>query len=269
MKKSIVGIGEAVLKTSHGKSCAGGLAADVALAAVHHGETGVVISRIGQDEVGQELMREFREHGIDSSAMQYDPDLPTGRLAIRTIDRTSQTAIDDWAAFDNLQWDFDLEDVAHRADAVIVGELARRGSQTQTTIDRFIATCRHALVVYDARHRATQAFDRSAALRAIELAHGLVVDRPTLNQLVPGRGNVGTNQELLTALSQLADARELLFVVCIDDCDVRLVAEGQVFEATLAGQENHDSLSHARLTRVLIELLNEQDWQTCLDAAVA
>src|SRR5688572_16381877 len=84
-ERVIVSIGEALLAERRGSVELGGLALNYAQAAAKAGFRGAAVSRIGQDESGDQLLRLARERGIDVEHVQSDPDLPTARLLTRTV----------------------------------------------------------------------------------------------------------------------------------------------------------------------------------------
>ena len=124
-QRVIIGIGEAVLCEYPDRVEPGGLAVLCAMHATRLGHRGVPISRIGQDKAADDLTRQLRERGLNVDHIQSDPDLATGRLIIRTMAGKPRRTLTPRAAFDNLQWDFDLVDVAQTADGVVFGTLVR------------------------------------------------------------------------------------------------------------------------------------------------
>ncbi|MHC4128850.1 MAG: hypothetical protein ACYSUA_11905, partial [Planctomycetota bacterium] len=139
-KRVIVGIGEALLAEYPDREEPAGLAALVPIQAVLLGHEGIAISRLGQDRAADALLSGLRERGVDVSHLQSDPDLATGRLVIRALG--GATLLDAHAAYDQLQWDFDLADIAQGADAVVFGALIMRSGQARSAVDRFLDECK-------------------------------------------------------------------------------------------------------------------------------
>jgi len=185
----IVGLGEALLVEHPDHTEADGLAPRVALDAVCLGHHGLVVSRVGQDAPAGELLTLLGDAGVDVSHVQSDPDLPTGRVTVRPVGGRVARYVDTRAAFDNLQLDFDLEDVAQQADAVVYGMLTRRSGQTRSEENRFIEQCAAALKVFDMTNRGDEkatVFERSQARSGLDLADAAVVDRTALDMVIPG-----------------------------------------------------------------------------------
>ncbi|NNF41774.1 MAG: hypothetical protein HKO59_10280 [Phycisphaerales bacterium] len=182
---TIAGIGETLLVESPAGPEADGLAAVVALLAIRLGHRGVCISRIGQDEAGSVLHGLLTERGVDVTAMQQDPDLPTGRVIVRAAGPPIARHLEAPAAFDNLQADFDLEDLALRVDAVVYGLLSRRSSQTRFEEEKFLAHAAAAFKVFDLTNRGDDDVDRSRALGGLAVADAAIFDAASLTRVRP------------------------------------------------------------------------------------
>ena len=187
-QRTIIGLGEALLVEHPNRTEPAGLAPLVALHAVRLGHIGVAVSRIGQDEAAEELRAQLNDAGVDTTHIQRDPDLPTGRVIERAIGGRIARYLEARAAFDNLQSDFDLEDVAQQADAVVYGMLTRRGGQTRSEENRFLAACQAAVKVFDLTNRA-EAPDRGQAMSGLEHADAAIVDRVAIDSVMPGWAN--------------------------------------------------------------------------------
>jgi sugar/nucleoside kinase (ribokinase family) len=214
-QRVIVGLGEAVLVEHPDRTEASGLAAEVAMQAVRLGHHGVVISRIGQDEQARELMGLLEQAGVDVSHIQTDPDLPTARIIVRPIGGRVERYLEARAGFDNLQCDFDLEDVAQQADAVIYGLLSRRGGQTRSEENRFLHACGAAMKIFDLTNRAGDEIQRGQASTGLEHADGAIVDSTALHAVLPGTSGL----PLKEAANALAREVHLSLIATLEPCD--------------------------------------------------
>jgi len=103
------------------------------------GDGGVVASRIGADALGDESLRQLQSSGIDTSHVQRDEEQPTGTVQVRVgADGPPNFTITGGAAWDQLAWTPQWEDLAVRADAVCFGTLAQRAPAARETILRFL-----------------------------------------------------------------------------------------------------------------------------------
>jgi fructokinase len=112
---------------------------------------------------------------MSGSWVQTDPDRPTGRVFVkpRGVDVTYDIAAG--AAWDVIQYDPDLEDLAREADAVAFGSLAQRDAQSRNSIYRFLDEARRAIRLYDVNLRSSggqefynrNIFDRSCGFATL------------------------------------------------------------------------------------------------------
>ncbi len=187
-QRVIVGIGEAALAERLDGEEPTGLALLVPIAAAMLGHRGVAISRLGQDAAADELVRRLRASGVEVDHLQSDPDLATGRAPAVRQDRGPRGDDGSPVAWDNLQWDFDLIDVAQIADGVVFSALGRRNGQARSTSDRFLAECRSAVRLHDLTRRPAGGLDRGRVLTTLRGVEGAAVDNAALTQLLPGSG---------------------------------------------------------------------------------
>ena len=262
-KRVIVGIGEALVHRTPSGETIGGLAVNAARHAARLGYEGMPISRIGQDEAGAAIVSVLRDEGIDVDHIQTDPDLPTGRMTERSIAGRIRVTLESRSAFDNLQWDYDLEDIAQRAEAVIFGNLARRTAQARTTIDRFLDLSRHTLTVHDLTNQPDAPLDRMAVARALEYAQATILDRAALHAMSPG-GSAEPDDVLASTFQR---KHRLAFAVLIgNDGRLRAYPEGGP-AASSEGAIPNGAVSAATVG-VLHGLLSGWDWSKSLAAAV-
>lgn len=258
----MIGIGEAMVERRSAGESFGGLALDIAWHARRLKYRGVPVSRVGQDDGGSRILDWLRREHIDHEHVQTDPDLPTGRLIERTIAGRTTVTLEARSAFDSLQWDYDLEDVAQRAEVVVFGQRARRNSQSRTTIDRFLSSCGQAIRVLDTTNQPDPPADRTETLRAIEFADAIILDRRRLRAVSPGAASEPDD----VIASSMQRRHGLVFVLLIGD-DGRLRAYGDGAVAASEGAISHSVVSAATVG-ALHGLLSGWDWPKSLASAV-
>ncbi len=171
---TIVGVGEALFDIFPDHRTLGGAPLNVAVHAHQlirsRGGRGVVLSRIGQDELGELVLAELRRRGMTTDHIQSDPDRDTGRVYVR-FDASGRHSFEivENVAWDVLQFDPDTEDLARRCDAVCYGTLAQRDAQSRNTIYRFLDTARHAVRLFDVNLRQNY-YDARIVTRSCEHA---------------------------------------------------------------------------------------------------
>ena len=157
-KFTIVGVGEALFDILPEGQTLGGAPLNVAIHAQQlsqpAGGRGVIVSRIGQDDLAQQMVDRLRELDMTDAYLQRDPDRPTGAVYVDIgLDGRPTYEIVPNAAWDWLQFDPDLEGLASRCQAVCFGTLAQRGSETRMAVNRFINAARRALKMFDVNLR--------------------------------------------------------------------------------------------------------------------
>jgi sugar/nucleoside kinase (ribokinase family) len=118
--------------------------------------------------------------------VQSDPDLPTGRALVRGAGHSEQPQMHRPAAFDNLQWDFDLTDLAQQADVVVYGTAICDSGQTRSVILQFLGACPTALRMVDVTSRPRGALDRAQVGPLLDGADVALLDRAALAAVTPG-----------------------------------------------------------------------------------
>ncbi len=171
-KPVVVGLGEVLWDCFEGSRLPGGAPANVAFQASQLGCLGIVCSRVGRDALGDELLAFLQGQGLRTDWIQRDPMRPTGTV---TVDATSpdhpRYTIHEDVAWDHLQFDAALEDLAGQADAICFGTLARRSRRSRETIHRAVQSARSAcLIVYDVNLR-QHYYEREWIEQSLRMAH--------------------------------------------------------------------------------------------------
>jgi len=171
---TIVGLGEALYDIFGDHRHLGGAPLNLAvcadqLARAHHGR-GVVVSSVGSDALGHELIETLHKRGLDASFIQTTPDHPTSTVIV-DIDDGGQPSynIVRNVAWDALQFSEDLEALAQQCDAVAFGSLAQRSDQSHDMIHRFLKAADRAVRLFDVNLRQDY-FDARILQQSCELA---------------------------------------------------------------------------------------------------
>jgi fructokinase len=181
-KYTVVGIGEVLWDIYRDHRHVGGAPANFAIHAAQLGDDGLLVSRVGDDGMGRELIQALRKRHLPVEAIQIDEKKPTGTVMV-SLDvkgvptfRCSQDV-----AFDYLQFTPVLETVARNCDAVLFGTLAQRSSATRKTIWRFLHSAKKAMRVFDVNSRASAEALREIVPPSLDAATVLKVNRRELD----------------------------------------------------------------------------------------
>src|SRR5437868_5521515 len=135
----VVGIGELLWDVyPDGRKVAGGAPFNFAFHCHQLGHPAVIVSRVGDDDLGRELREEVRRLGLSDEYIQTDSDHPTGTVRVSVDERGQPTyTITENVAWDYIAWDERLEQLAREAAAVCFGTLAQRLG-TQVAMQRLV-----------------------------------------------------------------------------------------------------------------------------------
>jgi fructokinase len=142
-KRTAAGIGELLWDELPGSRVLGGAPGNFARHAHGLGMTGLVISRVGDDPDGREILARLDGLGLGRDLVGCDPSHPTGRSTVG-IDAAG---VPSFRVRENAAWDFiepspELERAAALADAVAFGTLAQRSPVSRATIRSFLSSTR-------------------------------------------------------------------------------------------------------------------------------
>lgn len=265
-QRVIIGIGEALLCEYPDRIEPGGLALRFALAARRFGHVGIPVSRLGQDLTANELLTQLKAAGADLEHLQSDPDLPTGRLVERSIAGKMKRTLTPRAAFDNLQWDFDLVDLAQQAEAVVFGVLGQREGQSRSVIKQFLAECINAVRVFDLSNRVGDAIDRTQARSALETADAIIADRAALKALIPE----WDGKQPGDAAAQIARLSQCAFIITLEHGDCTRTMTAHAEGKSITAPRAYSSAQHEiAITGLLHGVLNGWDMSRSVELACA
>lgn len=133
----VVGMGEALWDVLPEGKKIGGAPANFAYHVSQFGLNSRVVSAVGDDKLGMEILDNFREKKLN--AMVEIVPYPTGTVQVE-LDAEGVPCYDikEGVAWDNIPYAPALEDLAKHTKAVCFGSLAQRSVVSRDTINRFI-----------------------------------------------------------------------------------------------------------------------------------
>jgi fructokinase len=133
----------------------GGAPANFAYHAAQLGADARIVSAVGNDDLGREILQRLAGQGLDASLVAVDRAHPTGVVTV-TLDLRGQPS---YTIEQDVAWDFipttpPLLDLAARADCVCFGTLAQRSPVSRATIRQVVAAVPdHAVRILDVNFR--------------------------------------------------------------------------------------------------------------------
>lgn len=155
MKDVVVGMGEALWDVLPEGKKIGGAPANFAYHVSQFGLPSCVVSAVGDDALGNEIIENFTSKGLNHLIAKVP--YPTGTVQVE-IDQAGipQYEIKENVAWDNIPYTEELEKLAANTKAVCFGSLAQRNVVSRETIGRFLDAMPKnddSLVVFDVNLR--------------------------------------------------------------------------------------------------------------------
>ena len=155
MNEIVVGMGEALWDVLPEGKKIGGAPANFAYHVSQFGLPSCVVSAIGDDALGKEIIDNFTSKGLDQLIAEVP--YPTGTVQVE-IDQTGIPLYDikENVAWDNIPYTEHLDALAKRTKAVCFGSLAQRNVVSRETINHFLDTMPKdddSLIVFDVNLR--------------------------------------------------------------------------------------------------------------------
>ncbi len=203
MKYLLAGIGELLWDIFPTGKELGGAPANFAYHAGALGGEGLIVSCVGCDELGNEILGQLDVHSLGRENVAIDASHPTGTVSIRLGAEGNPT----YTIRENVAWDFipetpQLMELGKRIDAITFGTLAQRSEVSRATIRAFVSqTCSSVLRILDLNLR--QAFySREVIEWSLDACDVLKVNEEELQALAYLLGIEGDESQVLHSLSE-------------------------------------------------------------------
>jgi fructokinase len=143
MSFNVIGIGEVLWDILPSGKQLGGAPANFAFHAAALGARSRVISGVGRDPLGDEILRRLQSLGLPTAEIQIDPSKPTGTVSVElAADGQPRFTIHENVAWDNMALEKSALAAVAGADAVSFGTLAQRSEPSRATIRSLLAAAR-------------------------------------------------------------------------------------------------------------------------------
>jgi fructokinase len=197
-----LGLGEVLWDLLPGGKQLGGAPANFAYHAHALGAQSWVISRVGADASGQEILERLRQLGLETDGVSVDPVAPTGTVSV-ALDEQGHASytIHEQVAWDFLEITAPIQNAVAQADAICFGSLAQRHPVARSTIRRILETApAGALRIFDINLR--QHFHSPALVEeSLRLTNVLKLNEHELPQVAQWLNLPGSATEQLKQLA--------------------------------------------------------------------
>jgi fructokinase len=171
-----------------------------------------VITRVGNDDYGREIIRRFQNMGLPDATVQIDETAPTGTAkVVLSGDGLAQFTIQENVAWDYIAANPEALAAAGAADAICFGSLAQRCETSRNSILQLVAAApANALRVLDINLR-QQFYTRDVIEQSLELADVLKLNEDELPILAAMVGLSGPAKRQIDRLAQTFDLQVIAF----------------------------------------------------------
>ncbi|MEC7542239.1 MAG: carbohydrate kinase [Verrucomicrobiota bacterium] len=140
MSKRIVAMGDGLWDLFPDGPRFGGATANFACHTSRLGGEVRMVSGVGKDDRGKDLLAVYRKYGVRTELVQQLSDYPTGTVEVELAEGGMPTfTIGENAAWDHWQWNDEIERGVCSADALYFGTLGQRGESAKEGIRRALA----------------------------------------------------------------------------------------------------------------------------------
>lgn len=150
-KFTVVGLGEILWDLLPDGRQLGGAPANFAYHAQVLGAKARIVSCIGKDDLGKDILERLQELALATTHMAIDGEHPTGTVSVELNEQGKP----EYVIHENVAWDFipygsSLEILAAKTDAVCFGSLCQRSAVSRDTVKKFLeATRPDGIRIYD------------------------------------------------------------------------------------------------------------------------
>ncbi len=150
MSKTILSYGETLWDLLPSGPVLGGAPFNFAYRVNCLGDRGLIVTRLGRDELGRRAHRRILQLGIETRFVQWDDDAPTGTVEVDLTDSNNPdfTILPD-VAYDRIEPTEAMLKAASEADCVCFGTLIQRAERSRRTLYALLQRAGNAVKLLD------------------------------------------------------------------------------------------------------------------------
>lgn len=150
MGKRIVAFGEVVWDLLPNGKVLGGTPSNLVFRCNSFGEKGYLLSRLGDDELGNAALNKLKELGISDRNVQVDSEFKTGTVEVSFNDKNeSRYNVTSDVAFDHIEFSAEALKLVRKADCLVFGLLPQRFGISKNTLRELIKESPNSLHFFD------------------------------------------------------------------------------------------------------------------------
>jgi len=237
-KPVIVGLGEVLWDLLPGGKELGGAPANFACHSQCLGSKSYVVSSVGEDDLGDEMLDYIDVLGLDRQHITIDSKHPTGTVTVKLDeDGIPDYIIHEDVAWDNILWNEDLKKLSAKTDAVCFGSLAQRSDISRTTIQKFLQlTRKNCLHVFDVNLRQSF-YNKQIIEKSLKLTDIIKLNEKEFTEIAEMFSFTGTETGILSKL--------------MNEFDIQLIALTKGAEGSILYTKTEDSFYKVPAVKVV------------------
>jgi len=183
VKKTVVAFGEILWDILPTCQVIGGAPFNFAFRVNSLGDRGLMISRLGRDELGQKALDNVKALGLDTAYLQGDDSYPTGTVQVSfDSENRPDYLIVPGVAYDHIRITDSLLDISSRADCLCFGTLIQRADESRHTLRRLLERPDSSLRFCDVNLR-KKCFSRDTVAFSLENSDAVKMNEEEARQL--------------------------------------------------------------------------------------
>ncbi len=183
MKKTILAFGEVLWDILPSCTVLGGAPFNFAYRANSLGDMGLMISRLGRDELGHKAHDQIVRLGLDTRFIQWDEKLLTGTVEVSFDEQNNPDYfITPKVAYDQIELTDELLEVALAADCLCFGTLSQRSGKARKTIEQLLENSNKSLKFLDINLR-KECYNLETVTSSLQKADVLKLNEEEAHQL--------------------------------------------------------------------------------------
>jgi fructokinase len=200
-QKNIICFGEMLWDMLPTGKMPGGAPMNVAIHLKNMGNNAVIISRVGSDDLGNELLRFVQEHGLTTQFIQHGKTHLTGVVKVNVEDKNNVSyKIVKPVAWDYIGVENDALEAVKHADCFVFGSLSARSEETFNTLKKLLEVAKFKVLDINLR---PPYYDKETIEFLLKNTDLLKLNHLELEEISAWFFPQGTVQENLHQLSEL------------------------------------------------------------------
>jgi fructokinase len=202
MTRLILAVGEVLWDLLPAGKQLGGAPANFTYHCRSLGADARLVTRVGDDDLGREVLERFRRLGLPTESVQVDIESPTGTVAVELAgDGQPRFSIHENVAWDRIRADDAALALAASADAICFGSLAQRREPARSAVRSLVSAARPgALRLFDVNLR-PPFVNRDIIGDSLNLANALKLNDQELPELAAMFGLASGVREAIAELA--------------------------------------------------------------------